>query len=239
MKIAFFGDSLTEGFPGVAYIDLLKDRYPGHELFNFGKGGDTVISLKKRIKTLSLPAPFDIAFLWIGVNDVFVKTSWIYPSLKTLRRQPWAKNHEAFEIHYRKLLGFLREKTGWLIAVYPLLIGEDLKNPWNRELVELGRIIEKISGDFDFCKSMDLRKVFVPKINPESVSPYVPKSFLRILKDLLALKTTEAVEKQAILRGLQLTLDGIHLNGTGAALVAEAFSKAIEERIKPGKHSNI
>lgn len=47
--IAFFGDSLTEGSPGVSYFDILKDKLPNENLLNFGKGGDTVISLYKRI----------------------------------------------------------------------------------------------------------------------------------------------------------------------------------------------
>ena len=60
MKIAFFGDSLTEGFPGVAYFSLLQQRFPGSELFNYGKGGDTVISLLKRIESISFPSKFDL-----------------------------------------------------------------------------------------------------------------------------------------------------------------------------------
>jgi len=96
MKVAFFGDSLTEGFPGVGYISLLQQRCPEFELFNFGKGGDTVISLLKRIKSITFPSEIDIAFLWIGVNDVFVKVSKMYPFLKKLRRQPWATNHDIF-----------------------------------------------------------------------------------------------------------------------------------------------
>ncbi|MEJ2664475.1 MAG: hypothetical protein P8107_10610, partial [Spirochaetia bacterium] len=64
--IAFFGDSLTEGFPGVSFFKLLKEKLPGHILKNFGKGGDTVIGLYRRIRKLNIAAPFDISFLWIG-----------------------------------------------------------------------------------------------------------------------------------------------------------------------------
>ena len=92
MKIVFFGDSITEGFPGTAYIELLREKLSGHELLNFGKGGDTVLSLFKRIQNLDLPENLDISFVWVGVNDVIVKTSWIYPWLRKMRRQPWSRS---------------------------------------------------------------------------------------------------------------------------------------------------
>lgn len=232
MKIAFFGDSLTEGFPGVSFIDLLKNKFPHHELLNYGKGGDTVISLFKRMEKISFPTPFDIAFLWVGVNDVFVKTSWSYPIIKTLRRQPWAKDRETFGNCYRNLLHFLLPKAKRLFTVSPLLIGEDLNNPWNRELEELGRIIAKISNEYESCFHIDLREVFKSRIESKSVSPYIPKSFLRILKDVTAFKTPEAIAAEVSRRGLYLTLDGIHLNRDGAALVAESFALAIKGGLK-------
>jgi hypothetical protein len=49
MNIALYGDSLTEGRAGVSYINLLQPLLPGHELLNYGRGGDTVISLYHRI----------------------------------------------------------------------------------------------------------------------------------------------------------------------------------------------
>lgn len=232
MKIAFFGDSLTEGFPGVSYFGLLKNSFPDHELLNYGKGGDTVISLFKRLEKLSFPTPIDIAFLWVGVNDVFVKTSWFYPIIKTLRRQPWAKDRETFGNCYRNLLHFLLPKTERLFTVSPLLIGEDLNNPWNRELEELGRIIAKISNEHESCSYIDLREVFKSRIDSKLVSPYLPKSFLRIFKDVTAFKTPEGIAGEVSRRGFYLTLDGIHLNRAGAALVAESFALAIKGGLK-------
>ncbi len=61
MKIAFFGDSLTEGFSGMAYFSLLQQRFPKFELFNYGKGGDTVISLLKRIESTAVPSKLNLA----------------------------------------------------------------------------------------------------------------------------------------------------------------------------------
>jgi len=232
MKIAFFGDSITEGFPGVAYFSLLQQRFPESELFNYGKGGDTVISLLKRVESKTFPAKFDLAFLWIGVNDVFVKVSRMYPLLKKLRGQPWAKNHDVFTSHYKKLLVFLAAKADWLFPVSPVFIGEDLENPWNRELEVLNSMIRELSFFQENCEFIDLRKIFIQKLTGPSPSPYVPKSFMRFLKDTLNLKTSGTLDRESLERGLQLTLDGVHLNKVGADLTAEVFKDVIEKRMK-------
>jgi threonyl-tRNA synthetase len=39
VRIAFLGDSLTEGSPGASYFTLLRRRLPGHELRNMGRAG--------------------------------------------------------------------------------------------------------------------------------------------------------------------------------------------------------
>lgn len=232
MKIAFFGDSLTEGFPGVAYFSLLQQRFPGSELFNYGKGGDTVISLLKRIESISFPSKFDLVFLWIGVNDVFVKVSRMYPFLKKLRRQPWAKNHDVFTTRYKKLLNFLAAKTDWLFTVSPLFIGEDLENPWNKELEVLNRVIKELSFFQENCEFVDLREIFTQKLAGRSPSPYVPRSFARFIKDTLTLKTSGILDRESIEKGLHLTLDGVHMNTVGAGLTAEVFEDVIEKRMK-------
>ena len=71
MNIAFIGDSLTVGSPGVSYFDLLGRQLPGHTLVRYARGGDSVIDAHRRVAGLKVEDPFDLAFLWIGVNDVF------------------------------------------------------------------------------------------------------------------------------------------------------------------------
>ncbi|MCJ7580885.1 MAG: GDSL-type esterase/lipase family protein [Candidatus Aminicenantes bacterium] len=228
MKIAFFGDSLTEGSPGIAYVPLLQQRFPDFELFNYGKGGDTVLSLLKRIESITFPSKFDLAFIWVGVNDVFVKVSRIYPLLKILRRQPWAKNHDVFLTHYKKLLYLLASNSGGLFTVSLMFIGEDLDNPWNRELEALNTVIKELSFLQENCEFIDLREIFTEKLAGQSPSPYVPKSFTRIIKDALTFKTSGTVERESLKGGLQWTLDGVHLNQVGARLAADVFAEVIE-----------
>lgn len=81
MKIGLIGDSLTEGRPGVSFINILKDRYPNMTLVNLGKPGESVKSLHTRLTKTKLDADYDLSFLWIGVNDVYSKLLTVQASL--------------------------------------------------------------------------------------------------------------------------------------------------------------
>ncbi len=72
MKIALYGDSLTEGRAGVSYVNYLQQLLPEHEILNYGYGGDTVISLYRHVVRQKLDHPVDLSFVFVGVNDVLV-----------------------------------------------------------------------------------------------------------------------------------------------------------------------
>lgn len=228
MKIAFFGDSITQGFPGSSYISALANKLPQHTLFNHGKGGDTVISLYRRLQITSLESPFDISILWVGVNDVYVKTSWAFPILKTLRKQPWVKHHHEFRDYYKKLLEFISKKSSRVITISPLFIGEDLNNIWNQELNDLGKIIEELSGVFKQSTYIDLQATFSPLLESKRVSPYVPKSVSKLLLNRFLHKSESEIEEPTEKRKLHYTIDGVHLNAAGAEIVATKIKNHIK-----------
>ena len=92
MWIGFFGDSLASGMPGSSYVALLRRRLSGYTLLHYGKGNDTVISLHRRVKAVRLDRPLDLAFLWIGVNDVPRVDRWWYRVFYTLLGQQGARS---------------------------------------------------------------------------------------------------------------------------------------------------
>jgi len=226
LKIAFFGDSLTEGNSGASYVQILRQKLPGHEMFNYGKGGDTVVSLFQRIRRMeSIDSPMDISFLWIGVNDVLVRTRRSFPLLKRLRHQPWAEDHLEFEAYYRSIMEFFRDRIGRLVTLPPLFIGEDLDNPWNRELAVLSDIIRDLSAAFPHAGFLDLRPRFSSLLASKKISPFVPKNIVGVVRDAFFTKTQEDLENRAVSRGLHFTIDGVHLNTAGASIVALAIQE--------------
>jgi lysophospholipase L1-like esterase len=229
LRIAFIGDSLTEGIVGASYFDVLRQRLPRHELINHGKGGDTVISLYRRLQRIHWGRPVDLGFLWIGVNDVFVKTSWTFSVIKRLRKQPWSKDRKEFREYYRKILELMHQKIAYVYAVPPLLIGEDDDNPWNKELGALSQIIQEVSHSFPMTEFVNLRETIISRIPKRTIGPSARKSFVRRILDAVSITTTEEMERKASERGLHLTLDGVHLNTIGAEKVAEVFIQKIED----------
>jgi lysophospholipase L1-like esterase len=235
-RISFFGDSLTRGIPGAAFFEILENRLPEYELVNYGKGGDTVISLYRRIKNSQLDQNSDIAFLWIGTNDVFVKISGSYPVFKTIVNQPWVRNTEEFERYYRMTLEILCQYANKVITIPPLFMGEDIKNRWNKEMECLSIIIEQLSYYYENVEYLNLRKLIVPQLDGKILSSYLPTSIVSVGIDTLLLKRKDQVDKKSIERGLFYTLDGVHLNSAGAKLVAEAFLEIIKNpTISKGK----
>ncbi len=227
MRIAFVGDSLTAGIPGSSYLAILRERLPGHSLVNLGKGNDTVVSLYRRLARRPLDRGYDVAFLWVGVNDVGESSSWTSRLINALSRQPRSRDLDEFRDNYERALALLCRYAGRVVAVSPLLKGEKVDNPWNRQLAEMSNTIEELTVHHERAEYLDLRSVFVQKLAGRRTSDYLPKSALRVALDALTLRTDEQVDRKAAARGLYLTLDGVHLNGAGAEIVAEAFLQAL------------
>jgi lysophospholipase L1-like esterase len=103
-----------------------------------------------------------------------------------------------------------------VITVSPLILGEDLNKIWNREFERLSQIIEELSASYENIECIDLRMVFIPKLKGKGISEYLPKSAGRIALDTLMLRQREQIDEKSSERGLFFTLDGVHLNSTGA-----------------------
>lgn len=223
MEVAFFGDSLTEGCPGASYIDLMKSELPDESLYNYGKGGDTVISLLKRLGRTRLEPYYDVSFLWIGVNDVLADVSWNYKLIKKIRRQPWARHPAVFEAYYLKLLKDIGKRSGRTAAVSPLFIGEDPADSWNGKLRERANIIKGLSESMENVHFIDLQSVFYAGLKGKKVSPYAAGSLAGKFREVFRSRKTREHEKKKTEGRFHYTIDGIHLNKRGAEIVAAVF----------------
>lgn len=76
MRAAFSCDGLTSGMPGSSYAAILGERLPEDTLPDFGQGNTIVVSLWHRLSAMHLDTPFDMAFLWMGVNDLLQTDRW-------------------------------------------------------------------------------------------------------------------------------------------------------------------
>ncbi len=227
MRIACIGDSITEGVPGVSFVDQLKKKSSTHEWINFGKGGDTVSSLNKRLKKIPNLSSFDVIVLFIGVNDVFGKLTFLYKIVKTLMRQRWAKGIAEFERDYTKILESLSFEHTKIIVIPPLLIGENMSNKWNSQLTKYVLSIQSIVNNYSNITYIDIRNECISYLQEKIISDYLPYKIYDLLKDVKNIDSDEGVDEQSKARGLHLTLDGVHINSMGANIIVDSILNAL------------
>ncbi len=227
MKIVFAGDSLTWGKPGVGYVHILQQKLTGQELINLGKGGDSTEGLLHRIKGGCLPDDTDVLVLEIGTNDVFVNVSIAYPLVRAMLFQPWARDRKSFGAFYQELLAQIHSKAKRIIAIPPLLIGEDPQSKWNRELDAREKLIEEMTSGYENIFFLDVREKYIDTLKNSNTSKYIVRNPFTVLADGICLRSPGAVDKKAKRRGLCYTLDGVHFNSKGAQLLADAVGDTI------------
>jgi lysophospholipase L1-like esterase len=118
MKIAFLGASLTEGVYGGSYVDAVRGLLPGHEILNFGVGGNTANRLLARLPML-IDAEPDACFVLPGSNDAlayaFPATRSYYKSTQQLPDgylEPDEYGHIISEIFNALRLNFIQPLAG-------------------------------------------------------------------------------------------------------------------------------
>lgn len=220
MQIGLYGDSLTEGRPGVSFYNILSEQFPNDTLYNLGKPGETVISLTNRISNQKQNDVFDISFLWIGVNDIYAK-------LLKVKANPIASNQEEFQERYKILLEKILNQSKKVIVVSPTIIGENINNEWNKQIYEFGTVISALSQQYENVVYLNLYKEFISILENYDTSEYITTNPLRVMWEALFLKNQEKIDRISQKRGLYLTLDGVHLNSKGAKLVADHYAQII------------
>ncbi|AZB42309.1 SGNH/GDSL hydrolase family protein [Bacillus sp. FJAT-42376] len=225
MHIALIGDSLTEGRPGIPFARLLKEQFPGFRFDNLGKGGDTVLSLYSRLSKKKLPAHYDLAFLWIGVNDVYTK-------MLNAQAQVPAKDEKEFEEVYKKCVEIILGSSKQIILVTPALIGEDTESHANKQLRTLSSIILSLADKQPNLLGLDLHTIFKHHLAQKTSSDYISVKVTRIMADALFHRKPSRIDKLSRERGLHLTLDGVHLNSLGAQITAGEYAELIKAENK-------
>jgi lysophospholipase L1-like esterase len=233
MRIGFFGDSLTAGVPGSSYVAMLRERFPEDTLLNFGRANDTVVSLYGRVSAMRFDEPLDVAFLWIGVNDVPPSSRWSDRAFHALLGQRRARDMHEFRTYFRATLGLLCNRAGRVIVAPPALKGENPENPPNCRLADLAGLIREVTAECERAEFLDLQAAFGRALASRPGSDPLPGNPLRVLLDALTLRTDGQIDARSAERGLQLTLDGVHLNSAGARLVAEELAAAIQNLASP------
>jgi lysophospholipase L1-like esterase len=213
VRIAFYGDSLTEGWPGAGFMPLLAARLPGHTLLNRGRAGDTTSDILARLRRDGVER-VDLAVVWIGTNDAFAAAGGDWPTESgrpaedgdwlaedgdwLLVGEPppdWSAVAATVARTYDLVLELVAPTARRLLLLPPVAPDGDLGEPFTTRLEELARIVEAAAGSRPQVCFVDLRSAFADAAGP-------------------------------------FTIDGVHLNETGAAVVAEVVATAIHDEAR-------
>jgi len=225
MKIVFFGDSITRGSPGASYLDILMEELPEETIENQGRGGETAASLQKRIRWVSWDEPFDLAFVWVGVNDLIFKVDWSSPKQDALK-EPWPEMIHDFRDYFHLMLLDASAISTRVVAVAPLFLGENYGSVHNQRLQELGKSIEEVAQEFENVEYLDLRDTFVSELQAKNISAAPAGSAEEATGDRKP--DSRVDDKNGSWQGeLYFTVDGVHLSEVGAQIVADVFVEKI------------
>ncbi len=156
-KIIFFGDSITQmGVNKGGYIDRIQQYVNDkgvsgqYELVGKGIGGNKVYDLYLRHEDDVLAHQPDMVVMYIGINDVWHKTSGYGTDIKK------------YEQFYVALIKKFQAKQIAVVLCTPTVIGEKKNgaNPQDADLDAYGDVVRRLAKDYS-CKLIDLRQAFL------------------------------------------------------------------------------
>lgn len=157
-RIVFFGDSITQaGIGKIGYITKMTDMLASqglssqYELIGAGIGGNKIYDLYLRHEEDVLARKPNIVIIYIGINDVWHKTS-----------SRTGTDADKFEKFYNALIKKIQNAGSQVVICTPTVIGEkyDSSNENDGDLNAYAQIIKKIALS-NQCKLIDLRKAFM------------------------------------------------------------------------------
>ena len=157
-RVIFFGDSITQaGVQAGGYIirvdSMCKLEGSGdkYEFIGAGIGGNKVYDLYLRMENDVLAKTPDIVIIYIGVNDVWHKST-----------SGTGTDADKFEKFYQAIIDKLKAKNIKIILSTPAAIGEktDFSNPQDGDMNEYSNIIRRIASK-NSLPLVDLRTAFL------------------------------------------------------------------------------
>jgi lysophospholipase L1-like esterase len=233
-QILCFGDSLTDGKPGVTYLNYLKNKKYS---FNFGLGGDTLIGMMNRLEKVLLNPKYQHAsdiVIEIGANDILSSFLSNYSRLWKIRIKMLIKrgsipceNEFQFEEEYLKLIRRLKEYH-FNITIISIPYFECTINELNNKIVLYNNIIKKICYQFNITY-IDFRswQETIKEHSNNKGAYFMQKNPLTVGFDTLLTSYLPFRDYISNKRGLALTVDGCHLNSFSAERLAQMVDEVI------------
>lgn len=155
-KVLFFGDSITQmGVNNGGYISLMRTEIASKkwrdtmELIGAGVGGNKIYDLYLRLEEDVIAQQPDMVFIYIGINDVWHKSSGNGTDI------------QKFEKFYTAIIKKLQTNNISVVLCTPSVIGEKKgnANPQDADLDAYATVIRHLANKHK-CQLADLRQEF-------------------------------------------------------------------------------
>lgn len=168
LRVIFFGDSITQAGVGPkGYITMMTETLKTNnqsgqfELMGAGIGGNKVYDLYLRLEDDVLSKKPDIVFIYVGINDVWHKSS-----------SGTGTDPDKYVKFYEALIKKMKAQNIRVILCTPTVIGEknDNSNMQDGDLNQYSKLIRDIATKHSL-QVCDLRKYFqeyLSKNNPDN-----------------------------------------------------------------------
>lgn len=231
-----FGDSITEGKPGVTYV-----KYMASDLNcrNLGLGGDTLIGMTRRLLMTSKQSDFEDVtdiVVGIGANDIIQDFLQDYSRLWNLRVKTLIMRGSIrtvdeiqFKQYYIKLIKLLKSFNK-NIVIFSIPYIETNQKLIEERIVIYNKIIEQLCEEYNisFVNYWKWQKQQKIEANSDT-GTFMSKNPLLVGVDTVLttyLPYNKHISKR---RGLVLTVDGCHLNEFAAKGLASLIEKEIKK----------
>lgn len=216
MKTMCLGDSLTAGNPGRSFVRYLPASWG---CVNRGIGGETLLGLLGRVER-NPPPEGEMVIVETGGNDLLLpymhenRPAW-RSFVETIYRNGMrvSETEAEFESNYRRLAELLAQRSGRLLCVGLPMLGEQEGSALNSRAAAYADIVARVARD----SGADFVDLHGWQRSRAGGSPYLlgemPDS---LAADAVALREEGAEAAACRARGLEITVDGVHLNKRGA-----------------------
>jgi len=225
-SVVCIGDSLVRGQVSVDFVETLRKRLgvEGFDFFNAGVNGDLSYNVLTRLDVVIARQP-DFVIVLVGTNDVNATlTPRMERGYRVWKRLPQIPRPEWYQANMVRIVRVLKEKTSARIAVTsPPVLGEDLASLANDRIRRYSALLFSLAMQegVTYLPVHERHEEYLERAGHVAGRPHDPNSMVMwtsLFRHYVLGRDFETVSAE---NGFVLTTEGVHLNGPGAAIVAD------------------
>jgi len=229
-QVVCFGDSHTRGLVGPNFLELLETRLGTQDFcfINEGRNNDHTLNLVRRADDIIARQP-DVIIVMIGTNDILSTLSWRIATFNRVRKRlPQRPTIESAALNVTRLVRRLKAETQAQVALASIpVLGEDLDSAPNQRVHEYTRRLKSIveREGVDYLPVNERMEAYLCAQNRQSGRAY--HGSITLMFELMAARAFKKEDFNEFSRrqGFTLLTDGVHVNHSGASLIAEVFAE--------------